>query len=84
MFSLLQAKARQLSERLFRSKHIKDLKERYHNYYYYQCVIDCHAKILPSTGYENNVAQTKQTGGLGLHLISPRFSPLNCCLSVVL
>ena len=82
MFSLLQAKARQLSERLFRSKHIKVSKERC--YYYYERIIDCHAKILPSSGYENNVAQTKQTGGLGLHLISPRFSPLNCCLSVVL
>ena len=57
MFSLLQTKAQQLSKRLFRSKHIKVLKERY--YYYYDCIIDCHAKILPSTGYENNIAQTK-------------------------
>ena len=31
-----------------------------------------------------DVAQPKNIGGLAFHLIFHRFSPFNCCLSVVL
>ena len=43
------------------------------------------SKELPSTGQENNVVQPKkQTSDLAFHLIFRCFSPLNCCLSVIL
>jgi len=44
----------------------------------------CHANILPSTGQENNIAQPKMIRYFALHLNFRRFSPFNCCFSVVL
>ena len=48
------------------------------------CYQKTETTFLPSTGQEINIAQPKKTNYFASHLIFHRFSPFNCCLSVVL
>ena len=53
-------------------------------YYITPITRHCHANILPSTGQENNIVRPKKISYFASHLLFNRFSPFNCCLSVVL